>query len=242
MAIFKRHSLKAGNNRTRAAELTLRESIYPLCLVTILFFLWVGACFRLFRLLNTRVSSIDLTRCEGLLVRASGYPQQALSGSSEHHSIAKFRSAGCLLRRLPARFAGTRELDPATLWLQSRIHLGPLPVRHRIAHRVAVPSIPFFRGLLRRYFHHRQRSGISRDGCESVSHGLRSAEVQRAEDQLCAGIQWNRDCGCACVGLLRFLHKCLGRPVEFAKCAVDVSGDCGVRVPARWSVLPQSDS
>lgn len=29
------------DKRTRAAELTLRESIYPLCLVTILFFLWV---------------------------------------------------------------------------------------------------------------------------------------------------------------------------------------------------------
>jgi FHS family L-fucose permease-like MFS transporter len=41
MAIFKKHSLRAGNTRTRAAELTLRESIFPLCLVTILFFLWV---------------------------------------------------------------------------------------------------------------------------------------------------------------------------------------------------------
>jgi FHS family L-fucose permease-like MFS transporter len=29
------------DKRTRAAELTLRESIYPLMLVTVLFFLWV---------------------------------------------------------------------------------------------------------------------------------------------------------------------------------------------------------
>lgn len=44
MAIFKRMSLKQGNtSRTNAAELTLRASIYPLCLVTVLFFLWVGA-------------------------------------------------------------------------------------------------------------------------------------------------------------------------------------------------------
>ena len=42
MAIFKKHSLKISDKkRTRAAELTLRESIYPICLVTILFFLWV---------------------------------------------------------------------------------------------------------------------------------------------------------------------------------------------------------
>jgi hypothetical protein len=33
------------DKRTRAAELTLRESIYPLMLVTILFFLWVSKTF-----------------------------------------------------------------------------------------------------------------------------------------------------------------------------------------------------
>lgn len=42
MAIFKKQSLKTKNEKTRAAELTLRQSIYPLALVTILFFLWVG--------------------------------------------------------------------------------------------------------------------------------------------------------------------------------------------------------
>jgi len=42
MAIFKKHSLKTRDDqKTNAAELTLRQSIYPICLVTILFFLWV---------------------------------------------------------------------------------------------------------------------------------------------------------------------------------------------------------
>ena len=42
MAIFKKQSLKVSDKaRTNAAELTLRQSIYPLALVTILFFLWV---------------------------------------------------------------------------------------------------------------------------------------------------------------------------------------------------------
>ena len=37
----KRRSLRAKDDkRTNAAELTLKESIYPICLVTILFFLW----------------------------------------------------------------------------------------------------------------------------------------------------------------------------------------------------------
>ncbi|GAB1727085.1 hypothetical protein NU195Hw_g3938t1 [Hortaea werneckii] len=41
MAIFKRMNLKQGNTaRTNASQLTLRQSIYPICLVTVLFFLW----------------------------------------------------------------------------------------------------------------------------------------------------------------------------------------------------------
>jgi FHS family L-fucose permease-like MFS transporter len=42
--IFKKNSLKISDKeRTKAAELTLKESIYPLCLVTVLFFLWVSS-------------------------------------------------------------------------------------------------------------------------------------------------------------------------------------------------------
>jgi FHS family L-fucose permease-like MFS transporter len=38
---MKRRALRARDDqRTPAAELTLRQSIYPLCLVTVLFFLW----------------------------------------------------------------------------------------------------------------------------------------------------------------------------------------------------------
>jgi FHS family L-fucose permease-like MFS transporter len=43
MAVFKKRTLKVSDKeRTNAAELTLRQSIYPLALVTILFFLWVS--------------------------------------------------------------------------------------------------------------------------------------------------------------------------------------------------------
>lgn len=38
---FRKHSLKVGNRITNAAGLTLRETIFPLFLVTILYFLWV---------------------------------------------------------------------------------------------------------------------------------------------------------------------------------------------------------
>jgi hypothetical protein len=40
---LKKNTLKnRDDQRTKAAELTLRQSIYPIVLVTILFFLWVS--------------------------------------------------------------------------------------------------------------------------------------------------------------------------------------------------------
>jgi hypothetical protein len=43
---LKKNSLKnRDDQRTKAAELTLRQSIYPIVLVTILFFLWVSGSF-----------------------------------------------------------------------------------------------------------------------------------------------------------------------------------------------------
>jgi FHS family L-fucose permease-like MFS transporter len=45
MGFFVRPTLKVSDDkRTNAALITLRQSIYPLCLVTILFFLWVQNC------------------------------------------------------------------------------------------------------------------------------------------------------------------------------------------------------
>lgn len=57
MTIFKKQTLKTRNEKTRAAELTLRQSIYPLALVTILFFLWVCNS-------SLRIPT-DLTRTQG---------------------------------------------------------------------------------------------------------------------------------------------------------------------------------
>jgi len=50
MGFFKKPTLRTRDDqRTSAAELTLRASILPLCLVTILFFLWVQQYFLLFK-------------------------------------------------------------------------------------------------------------------------------------------------------------------------------------------------
>lgn len=65
----KRRSLKADDTRrTRAAELTLRQSIYPIFLVTILFFLW-GFSYGLLDTLNKHFQNtlgINAARSAGL--------------------------------------------------------------------------------------------------------------------------------------------------------------------------------
>ncbi|KAF2636831.1 MFS general substrate transporter [Massarina eburnea CBS 473.64] len=82
MAIFKRHTLKhRDNQRTGAAELTLRKSIYPLCLVTILFFLW-GFSYGLLDTLNKHFQeSLNITRSRSSGLQAAyfgAYPLASL--------------------------------------------------------------------------------------------------------------------------------------------------------------------
>lgn len=82
MNIFKKQVLKNTNReRTRAAELTLRQSIYPLCLVTILFFLW-GFSYGLLDTLNKHFQEtlgITKSRSSGLQAAYFGaYPLASL--------------------------------------------------------------------------------------------------------------------------------------------------------------------
>ncbi|KAG5984581.1 hypothetical protein E4U55_004132 [Claviceps digitariae] len=74
----KKRSLKADDcSRTRAAELTLRQSVYPIFLVTILFFLW-GFSYGLLDTLNKHfqnILGINGTRSAGLQAAYFGaYP------------------------------------------------------------------------------------------------------------------------------------------------------------------------
>lgn len=156
MAIFKKHSLRAGNSRTRAAELTLRESIYPLCLVTILFFLWVRTGLESSAYLQCPSSHENqLTLSLGFLLWAHRYIEQTLPGSPGYHQIAKLWIAGRLLRRISARFTRSRELDSQAFRLQSRLHLGTCSIRHWLAPRMASPCVPLVRILLRCHLHYR---------------------------------------------------------------------------------------
>ncbi|GAB7345058.1 hypothetical protein MBLNU457_3470t1 [Dothideomycetes sp. NU457] len=79
---FGKHSLKADDSkRTRAAELSLRASIYPICLVTILFFLW-GFSYGLLDTLNKHFqNSLGITRARSSGLQAAyfgAYPLASL--------------------------------------------------------------------------------------------------------------------------------------------------------------------
>ncbi|KAK4101271.1 MFS general substrate transporter [Parathielavia hyrcaniae] len=83
---WKRRSLRVRDNqRTKAAELTLRESLYPLCLVTVLFFLW-GFSYGLLDTLNKHFqNTLDITRARssGLQVAYFGaYPFASLGNAA----------------------------------------------------------------------------------------------------------------------------------------------------------------
>ncbi|CRK13870.1 hypothetical protein BN1723_010142 [Verticillium longisporum] len=79
---FKRRSLRAKNDvRTNAAEMTLRESLFPIVLVTTLFFLW-GFSYSLLDILNKHfqnVLHINRARSAGLQAAYFGaYPLASL--------------------------------------------------------------------------------------------------------------------------------------------------------------------
>ena len=77
---FKKRSLRADDSRrTKASDLTLRESIFPICLVTVLFFLW-GFSYGLLDTLNKHfqtVLRIDRARSSGLQAAYFGYVSPA---------------------------------------------------------------------------------------------------------------------------------------------------------------------
>ncbi|KAL0580344.1 hypothetical protein V5O48_001681 [Marasmius crinis-equi] len=81
MPHFARHPLKVGNRVTKAADLTLRETLFPLFLVTILYFLW-GFAYGLLDTLNKHFQNtlhITRTRSSGLQAAYFGaYPLASL--------------------------------------------------------------------------------------------------------------------------------------------------------------------
>ncbi|KAF9022989.1 major facilitator superfamily domain-containing protein, partial [Rhodocollybia butyracea] len=81
MARFKPHSLKVGDRVTNASQLTLKETLFPLFLVTILYFLW-GFAYGLLDTLNKHFQiTLDITRTRSSGLQAAyfgAYPLASL--------------------------------------------------------------------------------------------------------------------------------------------------------------------
>lgn len=124
----------------------------------------------------------------GLLLRPPRHPQQTLPKHPRNHPRAILRLASRLLRRLPTRISGPRQLAATPLRLQSRLYLGIVFVRHWSPRGVAVHSAQVVWRVLRGNFHHWKWFGLARDGCESVYYRLWSAEVCGDSDQFFSGV------------------------------------------------------
>jgi hypothetical protein len=75
---FKKQSLKVRDDeKTNAAELTLKQSIYPLALVTILFFLWVS--------ILHFCTQQQLSKVKGVFIWTPRYFEQAFSKNSRDY-------------------------------------------------------------------------------------------------------------------------------------------------------------
>jgi hypothetical protein len=150
MAIFRKHPLKTGNTtRTKASELTLRQSI---CKLTgIRFNFHVRSCFVNRSSLPCYATLLPM----GFLIRSPRHSKQALSKHSSHHESTLIRTSGRILWGIPSRISRSCELASSTLWLQDSLHLGLMPLRSRRFDRVAVYSSSILWWVLRGYLYYR---------------------------------------------------------------------------------------
>ena len=130
-------------------QLSMREALLPVCLVTLLFFLWVSSAAHKCNLKHM------LTSWPGTCVRPPRHPQQALPDPPRHITSTVVRSPSGLFRRLPSCISSLCQLDPTPFRLQGRLYVRPLPLRYWCIVDVACCHLPFLWWLLRRHFHHR---------------------------------------------------------------------------------------
>lgn len=74
-SFWQKRSLRASDHRRDAPEITLRRSIFPICLVTVLFFLW-GFSYSLLDTLNKHFQNtlhITKAKSSGLQAAYFGY-------------------------------------------------------------------------------------------------------------------------------------------------------------------------
>lgn len=175
-----RSGLRVDNRATTsAATLTLRQSLWPLTLVTTLFFLWVCCCI-------WSTERVLLLRLQlGLCVWFTGHPQLPFPENPTYRPRSFSWSSSSLLRvrnlsmihilrrkrsprsgktqRIPPSLPRLRKLDPPQLRLQDRLYLRFVPIRHWRPMHVARRTKPILRRLLRCHIRHWIRTGFSRD-------------------------------------------------------------------------------
>lgn len=172
-----RSGLRVDNRATTsAATLTLRQSLWPLTLVTTLFFLWVCYCIlfienppvkssiRVLRMVcwtpSTRISRKPYISTEAAQL-VFKQPTLGMEFLHNTHILLKKNPHSNKTQRIPPSLPRLRKLDPAQLRLQDCLHLRSVPIRHWSPVHVARRAKSILRRLLRCHIRHWIGTGIS---------------------------------------------------------------------------------
>lgn len=176
-----RSGLRVDNRATTsAATLTLRQSLWPLTLVTTLFFLWVGWLYfvqspptktsiRVLHMVywtpSTPISRKPYTSTElvQLVFKQPTLGMKCLHNTHVEKKKKKKSPRSNKTQRIPPSLPGLCKLDPPQLRLQDRLHLRSVSIRHWSPMHVASRTKPILRRFLRCHIRHWIRTGFSRD-------------------------------------------------------------------------------
>ncbi|KAL9580482.1 MAG: hypothetical protein Q9203_006283 [Teloschistes exilis] len=118
---FRKHSLRTRDDkRTPASELTLRQSIYPLCLVTILFFLW-GFSYGLLDTLNKHFQdTLHISRARSSGLQAAYFVCGPPRYSEIRINLAQaFNAVGTVVAPVLGSYAFFKNLDESAASLRN---------------------------------------------------------------------------------------------------------------------------
>lgn len=169
-AMSNTHRLSVSNRGlTGASALTVRQSIYPITLVTILFFLW-----GMYLPISLFYQSDSISRFRIWSPRCS---QRQVSNRSQHHRRQSWRFARCLFRSLLYWSFDVFGMDCQKIRLPLDIHRRSLHLRRWSTHVLAFSCLSKFPRFLWQSFHRWIWTINPRDQRQSIHRNLRTSKT-----------------------------------------------------------------
>ena len=147
---------------TGASQITTRQSVVPVCLVTILFFLW-GFAYGLLDVLNKHFQEVlGVSQGEGSGLAAAYFGSVSTSPQSRPFNLSYILTDFQSLLHRPLDIL---RLGRPPFWLPLDLHYRPLHLRRRCPHVLALSHQTLLWRFLRLHVHRRLRPVYARDIC-----------------------------------------------------------------------------